>query len=281
VNRPRFSLITATKGRTNELVRLIASLNRQSDVSYELIVVDQNEDDRLQPILEAGLQKNKIRHIRCGIGVSRARNMGLGAAAGEIIAFPDDDCWYPPEILRNVSNWFDANSDYDVLSVTSRDRNGERSGNRWHNSSCDLTCVNIFRTSVCYCCFLRLTEQTRQLRFDPELGPGGTKPYPASEDTDFILCALASGLRGRFEAKWYVGHPRKDVRNGSITADRAYNYGLGMGRVQGKHGLMKLWLGFVLYDLVRAALMGLMGKRTPASLWYAHGKGLAKAYFGQ
>jgi glycosyltransferase involved in cell wall biosynthesis len=281
LDMPRFSLIVATKGRTDELARLIASLDEQSERNYELIFVDQNDDERLLPIIAESPRKEQIRRLRCNPGVSRARNLGLSAAQGEITAFPDDDCWYPSGILKNVSDWFDANPEYDILSVTSRDSNGERSGNRWHRSTCDLAPVNVFRTSVCYCYFIRSTEQTRQIRFDEQLGPGGSTQYPASEDTDFVLSAMARGLRGRFEAKWYVGHPRKDVRNASITEDRAYNYGLGMGRVQAKHGMMALWLGFVLYDMVRAAVMVALGRRVPASLWFAHGRGLARAYLAR
>jgi glycosyltransferase involved in cell wall biosynthesis len=278
---PRFSLITATKERTSELARLIASLDDQAESDYELIVVDQNNDERLLPVIEGSPRRQKIRRIRSSMGVSLARNLGLGAAKGEIIAFPDDDCWYPSGILENVSDWFDSNPEYDILCVTSRDSNGERSGNRWHENTCDLSLVNIFRTSVCYCYFLRSTERTREIRFDQELGPGASTSYLASEDTDFILSAMARGLRGRFEAKWHIGHPRKDVRNGSITEARAYAYGLGMGRVQGKHGMIMPWMAFVLYDMARAAVMAVLGRRTQASLWYAHGRGLARAYFGR
>jgi glycosyltransferase involved in cell wall biosynthesis len=281
IDMPRFSLVTATKGRTSELAHLIASLDEQAIGDYELIVVDQNEDERLAPVIERSLRKEKIRRLRSSPGISRARNLGLSLAKGEIIGFPDDDCWYPLETLKNVSDWFNSNPKYDILCVTSRDSNGERSGNRWHKSSCDLTPLNVFRTSVSYCCFLRSTQRTRQIQFDQELGLGGSTPYRASEDTDFILTAMARGLRGRFEAKWYIGHPRKDVRNASVTADRTYQYGLGMGRVQKKHGMMTLWCGFVLYDLLRAALMAALGRRVPASLWYAHGRGLAKAYFAR
>src|SRR5580698_9966060 len=175
---PKFSLITATKGRTTEFARLISSLDEQAVSDYELIVVDQNEDDRLGPILASSRRKDKIRRVRLsGPGVSNGRNEGLNLATGEIVAFPDDDCWYPVETLKQVSDWFDANPEYDILSVTSRDDNGERSGNRWHRQSCDLSLLNVFRTSVCYCFFVRWTEKMRQIRFDRDLGPGGNTQY--------------------------------------------------------------------------------------------------------
>ena len=275
---PKFSLIVATKDRTTELARFIASLDEQAIGDYELIVVDQNEDDRLGPILASSRRKEKIRRVQGKPGVSVSRNVGISLAQGEIVAFPDDDCWYPLETLKNVADWFDANREYDILSVTSRDDNGEKSGNRWHYESCDLSPMNIFRTTVCYCFFLRLTDKIRPIRFDREIGPGGNTPYGASEDTDYVLNAMARGSRGRFEAKWHIGHPRKDVRSATVTADRTYHYGMGMGRVQKKHGMAVLWCGFVLYDMARAGLMTALGKRQPASLWFAHGKGLFEGY---
>jgi hypothetical protein len=119
----------------------------------------------------------------------------------------------------------------------------------------------------------------REIRFDRQIGPGSRTPYGASEDTDFVLMAMSKGLRGRFEAKWHIGHPRKDVRNGSVTADRTYHYGQGMGLVQKKHRMTTLWCGFVLYDMLRAAFMTVVGRRQTASLWYAHGKGLFQGFY--
>lgn len=71
---PVFSLVVATKGRTEELARLIASIDGQSSTDYELIVVDQNDDDRLVPILGGSTNQENIRHIRCSPG-SLSRGM--------------------------------------------------------------------------------------------------------------------------------------------------------------------------------------------------------------
>jgi glycosyltransferase involved in cell wall biosynthesis len=287
---PRFSLVLATIGRTVEVERFLESLAAQSMKDIELIVVDQNEDDRLVPILSkwpALVDATKVGshgaatlvHIRSNRGLSRARNLGLKHCNGAIMAFPDDDCLYPPEILANVDNWFRKAPDYDILSVASRDESGALSGNKWHAESCDLACLNIFRTSQSYTYFLRRTPLVQCLTFDESLGIGAKTRFGSGEDTDFLLTAMRRGVKGRFVASWHVVHPCKDVQHGGITEERFYSYGLGMGRVQGKHGLLWLWLAFIGYDYSRAFVMLCMGKKIRASLWFAHGRGLMHAYF--
>jgi glycosyltransferase involved in cell wall biosynthesis len=55
---PRFSLIVGTLGRTNEFAVLLQSLAEQQMRDFELIVVDQNSDDRLTSML-----KNWAAHV--------------------------------------------------------------------------------------------------------------------------------------------------------------------------------------------------------------------------
>ena len=45
---PEISLILATVGRTDELTRMFESLATQTFSDFEVVVVDQNEDDRLR-----------------------------------------------------------------------------------------------------------------------------------------------------------------------------------------------------------------------------------------
>jgi glycosyltransferase involved in cell wall biosynthesis len=276
---PEFSLIVATKERTAELARLIASIDRQSGPDFELIVVDQNEDARLEAILAASEHRERIRHLRCKAGVSLARNLGMEQAKGRIIGFPDDDCWYPPDTLRNLSEWFRGNPAYDMLTVNSLDENGIRSANRWFQDSCDLSRLNIYRTSVGYTIFIRGDGNASPVRYDESSGPGANTPYLGGEDTDFVLAAMERGARGRFEAKWHIGHPLKDIRNATVSRDRAYIYGRGMGFVQRKHGLWWLSAGLAAFDFARAICAYAVGRRTSARLWYRHGRGIVDGFF--
>ena len=57
----RFSLIVATLNRTDELGTLLESLNRQDHRDFEVIVIDQNADQRLVPLLRPFEKRLEIR----------------------------------------------------------------------------------------------------------------------------------------------------------------------------------------------------------------------------
>jgi glycosyltransferase involved in cell wall biosynthesis len=204
--------------------------------------------------------------------------MGMDHAQGEIIAFPDDDCWYPPYLMERVSGWFDANPSYEILSVTSRDANGECSCNGWFQHSCDLNDLNIFRTSGGSCYFIHSSRIAQTVRYDECIGPGSNSPYLCGEDTDFLLTAIRMGAHGRFEAKWNIGHPRKDIRGASVSKERVYGFGQGMGFVQRKHRMGWLWALFIAYDYGRALWFYPIGRRVQAALWWRHARGLMAGY---
>ena len=275
---PKFSLVVATKGRVVELDRLFASLIHRNAPEFECIVVDQNEDDRLAPLISAWSNEIAIKHIRCIPGLSRARNMGLQHVSGEIVSFPDDDCWYSAGLLRQVWEFFSQNLDYSMLSVGVKDEGGTASGNRWPCDSCDLSTANLFRTSVGYALFIRRQPEIQSMQFDESLGAGSGTPFACGEDTDYAFRLLRTGLRGRFDRRLTVHHPRRDMLSGQADAARAYSYGRGMGRVIRKQAKFPLLPAFITYDLVRTAASLLRGRGKPASLCLAHSRGIFDGY---
>ena len=286
-NMPRFSLIVATIDRTHELSLLLRSLAGQQMRDFELIVVDQNSDDRVSRLLEEFAARTAeqeresfipVKHLRCKPGLSRARNLGLAHSAGDILAFPDDDCWYQSDTLKNVNTWFDQHNEYGILSVGCRDEEGQISGNRWWQSECDLKWINIFRTSGTCTFFVRRPRGTIPPQFDESLGPGAGTKFGCGEDTDFLLTLLSCGIRGRFQSVLHIGHPR---RNGLVDARRAEGYGGGWGRVLAKHSNPLLFFGLVSFDFTRAAISVLLGNRDRASQLWAHGRAMIGAYFSK
>ena len=267
----RFSLIVATLGRTTELEKLFASIAAQGRNDIEIIVVDQNDDARLEPLLAAIPQNIAVTRLRMTEkNVSRARNFGMDAARGEIIAWPDDDCWYPMDLLNQVDQWYRAHSEYSVFSVGARDEDGVSSGNRWIQDSCDITPFNSLRTTFCSSLFISDLGASRAIRFDESLNRG--------EETDFVLRLLRTGLRGRFEKKFHICHPRRDMLSGTVSVERAKSYGSGMGALARRHSLLLLWICLFSYDVLRAILVFISGRRESARFCFAHAQGLFQGF---
>lgn len=275
---PRFSLIVATYGRADELRHLLSTLVRQSFSDYEVIVVDQNDDDRIPLILSEFSASIEFNHVRCSPGVSKARNLGLSLATGEIIAFPDDDCWYTPNLLANIDGWFRKNPQYSIFAVGAEDSEGIASGNRWIQSRCDLHPLNIFRTTFCSTLFIRHEAAVKQAFFDETIGLGSRTTFDCGDETDFVLQLMVAGLRGRFDRTWHIGHPRRDMLSHTISRQRALGYGRGMGRVLRKHSLYGVWMGLLMYDLMRAAAVMVTGRTTSAGLCFAHCRGVFSGF---
>jgi glycosyltransferase involved in cell wall biosynthesis len=282
----RFSLIVATVNRHDELSRLLLSLVHQKTHDFELIVVDQNSDDQLAPLLQRWLKDATQRslangdaprlvHLRAVPGLSRARNLGLEHATGDIIAFPDDDCWYEPTTLAFIDRWFAENPGYGIVSLGSRDSCGTISGNRWPQEQCDLSRTNVFRTTATYSYFLNRGRISQQVLFDQEIGPGAATIFGAGEDTELILSLMKAGVRGRFLKNPSIGHPCKPYD----SAERAWRYGAGFGRVMAKHRMRTQFLGLVLFDLIRIPLQFLKGDRNRGFRLWSHAAGMSRAYF--
>ena len=104
----KISLVLATKNRVKEVTNFVQSRAQQQSANFELIVVDQNKDDRVKANLIQPKFPFPILHLRSEPGLSRARNVGIAFATGDIIAFPDDDCWYPADLLSRVVSEFQS-----------------------------------------------------------------------------------------------------------------------------------------------------------------------------
>jgi glycosyltransferase involved in cell wall biosynthesis len=275
-----FSLIIATLGRTTELDFLFSTLAAQAYPNLECIVVDQNLDARVEKIVDRWNSSLKIVRVTSTPGLSHARNVGLGYATGDLIAFPDDDCWYSESLLANVSAWFEKNTKYSVLTVGSQDHDGVASGNRWIQDSCEIKPSNAFRTTFSSTIFVRRDQITAGVRFDESLGVGSGTRYACGEETDYVLNILRAGGRGCFDRALHIGHPKRDMLSGSIDGRRATGYGRGMGHVLKLHSESLLLGGFLAYDLTRAFLVAVRGDTGSAELCLRHAWGIATGYMG-
>ena len=103
---PRVSVIIPTYNRSWCLSEAIDSVLSQTHHNTELIVVDDGSTDETPALLAR--YGNRLRCLRqTNRGVSAARNHGIQAADGVLIALLDsDDTWQPDKLARQV-DFFD------------------------------------------------------------------------------------------------------------------------------------------------------------------------------
>lgn len=231
---PTFSLLCATVGRTEKLGRMLDALAGQTRGDFELVVVDQNPPGVLDPVLAPYLDRIAIVHLRSPRGLSRARNVGLKACRGRYIAFPDDDCWYPSDLVARLSALFE-NLDADVLTGRTTDADGVNSLGLFLDHDAPITRSNIWLIGNSNSLFLRRQAAERAGGFDETLGVGAETPFKSGEETDFLLRVLAAGAKGSYRRDIIVHHDQAPVAGGAGIA-RAQDYARGFGRVLRLHG---------------------------------------------
>jgi len=142
VQHPSFDLVVATVDRTEELERLLQSLERQTHPGFRILLVDQNDDDRLSPILARHLALN-VERLETKRGLSRARNAALPLIDAELVAFPDDDCVYPSDLLERVAARFTADPSLGGITGRPIDEHGG-SSRTWPLEAAEITRHNLW-----------------------------------------------------------------------------------------------------------------------------------------
>ena len=90
ISSPSFSVIVCTRNGSRTLDQCLTSLENLRYPNFEILVVDDGSSDATREII---LAHSKARHLfQEPSGLSTARNLGADHAAGEILAYTDDDC---------------------------------------------------------------------------------------------------------------------------------------------------------------------------------------------
>jgi len=233
--------------RADRLGVFLDSLAGGTYRNVELILVDQSQQDGpLSSLISQ--QPFPVLRLRSQPGLSRARNIGLAAASGDLVAFPDDDSWYPRTLLGRVVERFRVDPFLGGLAGRPVDADGHSAFPRWDLRAGSVDKFNVWRRCNSNALFLSRATVERVGGFDETLGLGSGTPWESSEDVDYPLRVLAAGLPISYDPTLLVHHPRTLPVFDSAGVARAESYGRGMGRVLRKHGY-PWW--FVLYQGAR------------------------------
>ena len=272
-------LILATVARTKEPLRFVRALDAQTYRAFRLIVVDQNPDTELERLLDPLVGSFPFVYVRSELGLSRARNVGLRQVEGDVVAFPDDDCWYPPNTLERVAAFFATHSEWEGLSGKSVDGSGRPSGGRWDRRPGRITPNRVWTRAGSYTIFLRRSLVEAVGRFDETLGLGSNSPWPSAEDLDYVLRGIQLGRALYYDPDLHVHHPQTREGLSKPDAAQAFHHGMGVGRVMRKNGL-PAWLAA--YHVARSfggsAFSLARGDRALARFYWAVGRGRLRGW---
>lgn len=267
-------LVVPTVGRTVELERFLKSIAGQTwQGSTRVILVDQNPDDRLVPIADSWRDRLTILRIRSEPGTSRASNVGFRICTADIVARPDDDCWYPPEVLARIVNSFREHPEWDALSGMTCDESGHPSQLRWDRTAGIVTRKNIFRRAIAITLFMRRSLLESLGAWDETFG---ARPGPdgmiagASAESEYLLRALAAGFTIGYEPAIQIGHAdyTPSVRDREAMR-KAYSFGVDHGRLLKKYGFPKWYAGWRSAQLVAASGLFLARGKPGRACFYA------------
>ncbi|WP_459573930.1 glycosyltransferase family 2 protein [Cupriavidus sp. 8B] len=240
----RVSLILATVDRREQVGRCLHSLAMQTDKNFEILLVDQNPDDRLIPFVNDAVSLGlTIKHIRIlPPSLSVARNLGISRAEGSVIGLTDDDCWYEPDTISKIRKNLINDLSLDGLvgcwveqskMKQYKPQRGLLSLAAWRRfRGGDASSITLFFTRDIF---------TGLGGFDERLGVG--RWFGAGEETDFLIRALAAGAKLQYCPDVRVHHEISIERKGNLLGkfSNSRKRARGTGAIYAKHRL-SVWV---------------------------------------
>ncbi len=224
----KISLILTGGNRQLELDRFFESIlnARLEGFSVELIFVNQTAySPPGSALLRSGIMFTEINSGR--LGLSAARNLGLSVSTGDIIGFPDDDCWYPSDLLLRVSELFARETNTDLLCCNVFDPVRKISyGRRPLGITVKVSYYNLFRLPISVGIFVRRSAVEKAgFYFNELFGVGAT--LGSGEETELVFRLLKSGANAKYIGKIQVYHPVPTYQHSDVSKHFSYSIGYG------------------------------------------------------
>jgi GT2 family glycosyltransferase len=277
---PSISVVVPTCANPGPLERCLRSILRSEYDDFEVIVVENRprSSETARLLVERFAGDGRLRYVEePRPSASLARNAGLAAAEGEVVAFTDDDVIVDPLWLRASAAALTAGPQVAcvtglILPLALEDDSQllleqfAGFGKGFVPKTYRLPEAREENPLLPYAAgslgsgasIVMLTAVARELGgFDPALGPA--TPARGGEDLDLLARLLRSGYALSYEPRAIVWHEHPD---GSTRLRRqVFSYGIGLGAMLGK----QLIACPRRRDFVRAIPRGVRYLRDPGS----------------
>ncbi|MCC6233680.1 MAG: glycosyltransferase [Verrucomicrobiales bacterium] len=258
----KVSLVVGTYGpREAALSRFLDSVRGLPSDGVEVIVVDQNPDERLAQVCSSPRIGVELTRMRSAPGLSRSRNLGVSAARGDVVGFPDDDCWYYEQTLGVVGATFDQRPEARVVCGRIVDEHGAPYlHDRWPSQPGWVSMPDTLLFLASAALFVRRPALIDVGGFDEAMGVGAW--HGSCEELDVARRILRKGGRIWYEPGIVVGHPRavaSGLGDPMVHRRRERSYARGLGYLLGKEGAgVLMGIRLVGVPLVKALVRLLM-----------------------
>lgn len=127
----QISVIVPTKDRPRELKRFLNSLDVQSLLPNELIIVDASENKKTFRLVNEKkyISKYKIKYFKSEPGLTRQKNIGVKKSKGKLLFFFDDDVVLDRKFIEVINDSFLEFNEFGVVGITGRITNTQISTN--------------------------------------------------------------------------------------------------------------------------------------------------------
>jgi glycosyltransferase involved in cell wall biosynthesis len=246
------SVIVCSRDREESLRAALRSILAVDYPAFEVVIVDSAPatDATSRVIQEAN--DHRVRYVHePGSGLSRARNSGIEAARGEILAFTDDDVVVDRSWLQAILRGFRRAARIDCVTGLVVGAELETPSQAYFEAKVnwassfqprlyDLAAHRSDDPRYPYCAGLIGTGANFALsrsaagsvgRFDEALGAGS--PPQGGEDLDYFLRVLLAGGTIAYEPASLVWHMHR--RDESALVRQMYGYGAGLTAFVFKH----------------------------------------------
>jgi GT2 family glycosyltransferase len=230
------SVVVCTHRRPAHIAQLLGALGRLDPAPVEIVIVDNDPGDLdcRAPVEAAGF--TYLREDRRGL--DNARNAGLRAARGEVVAFVDDDCVVPPGWLAPLRRAFARRSVAAVtgpafpylLDTPARIRMEEQASlaRGLRRESFDWLTISPLHAAAMG---IGANMAFRRDRIDGRAGPfpaeldAGTETESGG-DTYVLSRVLAAGDRVVYEPRSFIFHQHRD--DWAALSRAVLGYGIGL-----------------------------------------------------
>ena len=114
---PLISIIINCHNASNYISKSINSVLKQTYQNWELIIYDNNSNDKTFTIIKKFLKNKKIKYYKSKsfLNLYNARNLAVKKTKGEFVAFLDSDDWWIKEKLKKQVNFLSKNKNINII----------------------------------------------------------------------------------------------------------------------------------------------------------------------